>query len=62
MNTKMRYQEDINTEHNIKPICREALLKDNAPDSKLFRHGFDSSTGEQQLLISTLFYLKTLNY
>ena len=27
--------DDINTEHNMKSICRAALLNDNAPDSNL---------------------------
>ena len=27
---------DINTEHNIKSICRPALLIENTPDSELY--------------------------
>ena len=48
----VRYQDDINTEHNMKSICRAALLKDNAPDSEPLRHWFES-TMEQQLLLTT---------
>ena len=50
----MRYQDDINTEHNIKSICRAALLNDidNALDSELSGTG-SSPLGEQQFLIST---------
>ena len=36
----------------MKSICCAALLKDNAPDSELYRHGFES-TREQQFLIFT---------
>ena len=38
----MRYEDDINTAHDMKSICRAALLNDNAPDSELYRTEFES--------------------
>ena len=50
----MRYQDDINTKHNRKSIGRALSGSvDKAPESELYRHGFESS-GEQQFLLTII--------
>ena len=49
----MRNEDDINTAHDMKSICRAALLNDNAPDSELYRTRV-RVFGEQQFLLTTL--------
>ena len=38
----MRNEDDIYSAHDMKSICRAALLNDNAPDSELYRTEFVS--------------------
>ena len=49
----MRNKDFINTAHDMKSISRAALLKDNAPDSELYRTRV-RVTGEQQFLLTTV--------
>ena len=49
----MRNEDDINSAHNMKSICRAALLKDNAPDSGLYRTRV-RVTEEQQFFLTTI--------
>ena len=58
----MRNEDDINTAHDMKSICRAALLNDNAPDSELYRTRV-RVFGEQQFLLTTyVFHAFKLTY
>ena len=48
----MRNEDDINTAHDMKSICRAALLNNNAPDSELYWTRV-RVFGEQQFLLTT---------
>ena len=48
----MRNEDDLNTAHDMKSICRAALLNDNAPDSELYQTRV-RVFGEQQFLLTT---------
>ena len=49
----MRYEGDINTAQQVEiNRPRGSGSVDKAPDSELYRHGFES-TGEQQFLLIT---------